>query len=206
VIQRGYIVLISGGALFAVGLAVSAAWGMQFAGIFLQDNTLVNAVSVEPGRSVDTTRQVTDTSRPLTVTVHIQGKNDNNGLAPLREDIRLVETVKDPSGAIVSTNEFSGNLFTSFRPEQTGNYVLTIANAGTKVVTVDGTFGYMPFMSAADGRQVDFAQLSGIIAGGALSVIGFLTIIAGIVIVLVDRPKKSSSTITSEGGITYRKD
>jgi hypothetical protein len=200
--QRGYIVLISGGALFAIGLTVSAVWGVQFAGIFLQDNTLVNSVSMEPGRSVDATRQVTDTSRPLTVAIHIQGIDDNSGR--LREDIRLVETVKDPSGAVVSTNEFSGNLFTSFRPEQTGNYVLTITNAGTKAVTVDGTFGYMPFMSMEDGQQVDFGQLSGIISGAALTAIGFFTIIAGIVVVVIDRPK--SSTVTSEGGITYRKD
>lgn len=200
--QRGYIVLISGGALFAIGLAVSVAWGMQFAGIFLQDNTLVNAVSVEPGRSVDATRQVTDTSRPLTVAINIRGIDDSSGR--LREDIRLIETVKAPSGAIVSTNEFSGNLFTSFRPEQTGNYVLTITNAGTEAVTVDGTFGYMPFVGVVDGQQVDFGQLAGIIAGGALTAIGFFTIIAGIVVVIVDRPK-SSSTV-SEGGITYRKD
>lgn len=200
--QRGYIVLISGGALFAIGLTVSAVWGVQFAGIFLQDNTLVNSVSMEPGRSVDATRQVTDTSRPLTVAIHIQRIDDNSGR--LREDIRLVETVKDPSGAVVSTNEFSGNLFTSFRPEQIGNYVLTITNAGTKAVTVDGTFGYMPFMSMEDGQQVDFGQLSGIISGAALTAIGFFTIIAGIVVVVVDRPK--SSTVTSEGGITYRKD
>lgn len=199
--QRGYIVLIAGGALFAIGLALSVAWGVQFAGVFLQDNTFVNSVPVEPGSSVEAARQVTDTSRPLSVAIHIQGIEDTG---VLREDIRLAETVKDPSGAVVSTNEFSGNLFTSFRPEQTGRYVLTITNEGTKAVTVDGTFGYMPFVGVAEGQQVDLGQLSGIIAGATLTGIGFIAIIAGIVLVIIDRPK-SSSTV-SEGGITYRKD
>lgn len=204
-VQRGYIILIAGGALFAIGIAVSAVWGMQFANIFLQDNTFVNTVSMEPGRSVDTAREVTDISRPLTIAIRIQGV-DNAGTA-LRDDIRLIETVKDPSGAIVSRNEFSGDLFTTFTPEQPGNYVLTITNVGTEAVKVDGTFGYMPFISMANGgQQVDFGQLSGIIAGGTLATIGFLTIIAGIIVIIIDRPKRSSSTVTSEGGITYRKD
>jgi hypothetical protein len=199
--QRGYIVLIAGGAMFAIGLALSVAWGVQFAGIFMQDNTFVNAVPVEPGSSVEAARQVTDTSKPLSVAIHIQGVEDTG---VLREDIRLAETVRDPSGAVVNTNEFSGNLFTSFRPEQTGRYLLTITNTGTEGVTVDGTFGYMPFVGVAEGQQVDLGQLSGIIAGATLTGIGFITIIAGIVLVVIDRPK-SSSTV-SEGGITYRKD
>ena len=123
----------------------------------------------------------------------------------VRDDVRLAETVRNPSGAIVSTNEFSSGLFTTFNPTQAGRYVLTVTNVGTEAVTIDGTFGYMPFMGAADGRQVDLGQLSGIIAGGTLTAIGFFTMIAGIVIIVIDRPK-SSSTVTSEGGITYRKD
>ena len=193
--------------IFAIGIALSAVWGMQFASIFMQDNTFVNAVSVEPGKSVDAARQVTDTSRPISIAIHIQGIDGNSGTA-LREDIRLLQTVKDSSGTIVNRNEFSGNLFTTFKPEKIGNYVLTITNIGTEATTVDGTFGYMPFISMANGgqqQQVDFGQLSGIIGGATLTVIGFFTMIAGIIVVIVDRPK-SSSTVTSEGGITYRKD
>lgn len=201
--QRGYLVLIAGGALFAIGLALSVAWGVQFTSIFLQDNTLVNTVSLEPGRSVEAAREVADTSRPLTIAIHIQGTEGNS--AVLRDDVRLAETVRDPSGTIVSTNEFSSGLFTTFNPTQAGSYVLTVTNVGTEVATIDGTFGYMPFMSAADGQQVNLGQLSGIIAGGTLTAIGFFTMIAGIVIIVIDRPK-SSSTVTSEGGITYRKD
>lgn len=206
-IRRGYIILISGGALFAIGIALSAVGGVQLASIFMQDNTFVNTISVEPGRSVDTTRQVTDTSRPLSVAIHIQGA-DASAETALRDDIRLVEIVRDSSGNTVSRNEFSGNLFTTFTPKEPGNYVLTITNTGTESVAVDGTFGYMPFISMANSgqQQADLGQLSGIIAGATLTTIGFFTIIAGVIVIIIDRPKKSSSTVTSEGGITYRKD
>jgi hypothetical protein len=206
-VKRGHIVLISGAVLFAVGIALTTVWGTQFAGMFLQDNTLINEVSIDPGQSIESTRQVTDISRPLTVAIHIQGINQDDTL-PLRNDVRLVETVRDPSGAIISRNEFSGNLFTSFKPEQIGNHILTITNNGTRSVTIDGTFGYMPFINMEGGQQVDFdfGHLSGVISGSVLTAIGLFTIIAGIVIVIVDGRKKGDSTATSDGGITYKKD
>ena len=170
----------------------------------MQDNTLVSAVSIEPGESIDATRQVTDTSRPVTIAIHIQGIEESASTA-LRNDIRLVETVTSPSGDVASRSEFSGHLFTTFAPEQTGSYVLTINNVGTEQVTIDGTFGYMPFVGMGDGQQVNLGQMSGLIGAATLTSIGFLTIIAGIVIVIIDSRKKDS-TLTTEGGVTYRKD
>jgi hypothetical protein len=204
-VQRGYIILIAGGVMFAIGIALSALWGMQLAGIFLQDNTLVSAVSIEPGESIDATRQVTDTSRPVTIAIHIQGIEEGASTT-LRNDIRLVETVTSSSGEVASRSEFSGHLFTTFTPEQTGSYVLTINNVGTEQVTIDGTFGYMPFVGMDDGQQVNLGQMSGLIGAATLTAIGFLTIIAGIVVVVIDSRKRKDSTVTTEGGVTYRKD
>jgi hypothetical protein len=135
--------------------------------------------------------------------------------------VRLIETVKDPSGSVVSNNEFSANLFTTFKPQNTGNHILNITNAGVSPVTIDATFGYMPFITSAtpsseQGGQplpgVDLSSLSLVIVGGVLTTIGFFTIIAGIVIVVIDSRKgrgsggdKDSTGIT-EGGVTYRKD
>jgi uncharacterized membrane protein len=55
--------------------------------------------------------------------------------------------------------------------------------------------------------------LSVIIAGGVLTAIGFFTIIAGIVIVVIDSRKRiegrgqdGSTGVTEDRGITYRKD
>jgi hypothetical protein len=212
-IQRGYIILIIGGALFIAGIIIVAVWAVPFASTFLRQNTLINQVSIEPSRSVQATTQVTDVSRPITVAIHVERPQ---GV------VRLIETVKDSSGAVVSNNEFSVNLFTTFQPQSTGNHILNITNAGAAPVTINSMFGYMPFVTAPasdEGSQplpgVDLSSLSVVITGGALTTIGFFTIIAGIVIVVIDSRKRrgegrgqssSNSGITEDGGITYRKD
>jgi Sec-independent protein secretion pathway component TatC len=71
-IQRGYIVLIIGGVLFVAGIIIAAIWAIPFASTFLQNNTLINQVSIEPGRSIEATTQVTDVSRPIAVAIHIE--------------------------------------------------------------------------------------------------------------------------------------
>lgn len=212
-IKRGYIVLIIGGVLFVAGIIIAAIWAIPFASTFLQNNTLINQVSIEPGRSIEATTQVTDVSRPIAVAIHIERPE---GL------VRLIEIVKDPSGTVVSNNEFSANLFTTFQPQNMGNHILNITNAGAGSVAIDATFGYMPFIMAPasnsdEGSQplpgVDLSNLSVVIVGGVLTAIGFFTIIAGIVIVVIDSRKRregrrqnGSSGVTEDGGITYRKD
>ena len=211
-IRRGYIILIIGGVLFVAGIIIAAIWAIPFASTFLQGNTLINQVSIEPGRLVQATTEVTDLSRPVTVAIHVQ---TSQGV------VRLIETVKHPSGSVVSNNEFSANLFTTFQPQNTGNHILNITNAGVSPVTIDAMFGYMPFITSATPSSeqvgqplpgVDLSSLSLVIVGGVLTTIGFFTIIAGIVIVVIDSRKgrgsggdKDSTGIT-EGGVTYRKD
>src|ERR687893_2838804 len=196
-IQRGYIILIVGGVLFVAGIIIAAVWAIPFASTFLQGNTLINQISIEPGRLVQATTEVTDLSRPVTVAIHVQTPE---GV------VRLIETVKDPSGSVVSNNEFSANLFTTFQPQNTGNHILNITNAGVAPVTIDATFGYMPFITAASppsevGGQplpgVDLSSLSVIIAGGILTTIGFFTIVAGIIIVVIDSRRGRGS----DGGL-----
>jgi hypothetical protein len=243
-IQRGPIILIIGGVLFVAGIIISIVWAIQFASTFantfLQERiTLINRTSIEPGSSVQAaTTQVTDVSRPITVAIHIQrleGREAAEGdglqqrlqqqlqLPREQREARLVETVKDPSGTVVSSNEFSANLFTTFQPQNTGNHILNITNAAARNVTIYGIFGYMPLLTAAssleeEGQQLplpglDLSTFSGVIVGGILTTIGFFTIIAGIVIVVIDSRKgghqKSSGSSggdVADGGITYRKD
>jgi len=205
--------LIIGGVLFVAGIIMAAIWAIPFASTFLQNNTLINQVSIEPGRSVEATTQVTDISRPIAVAIHIER---------LEGVVRLIEIVKDPSGTVVSNNEFSANLFTTFQPQTTGNHVLNITNAGAGSVAIDATFGFIPFIMApafnsGEGGQplpgVDLSSLSVIITGGVLTAIGFFTIIAGIVIVVIDSRKRreelgqnGNTGVTEDSGITYRKD
>jgi uncharacterized membrane protein len=243
-IQRGPIILIVGEALFIVGIIIAVVWAIQlastFTSTFQQDrNTLINSVSIEPGSSVEAaTTQVTDVSRPITVAIHIQrlgGREEaaeGEGLQQRlqqqlqlprdQREARLNETVTDPSGTVVSSNEFSANLFTTFQPQNTGNYILNITNAGAKNATIYGIFGYMPLLTGAsslvEGGQLslpglDLSTFSGVIVGGVLTALGFITIIAGTIIVVIDSRKRgeqkrggSSSDSVGEGGITYRKD
>ncbi|MFL6486856.1 MAG: hypothetical protein ACJ71D_09145 [Nitrososphaera sp.] len=134
--------------------------------------------------------------------------------------VRLIETVKDSSVTTVSRNVFSTDLFTTFQPQNTGNHILNITNTGDIPVTIDATFGYMPFITGAGTANssgvmqpvpsVDLSSLTAVIVGGALTTIAFFTIIAGIVVAVIDSRKrreeqKSDSGVT-EDGITYRKD
>jgi uncharacterized membrane protein len=201
-IWRGHIILIMGGALFVAGIIIAAAWAIPFASTFLQENTLINQVSIEPGRSVEATTQVTDVSRLVSVAIHIESPE---GVA------RVIETVKDSSGTVVSSDQFSANLFTTFQPQMDGNHILNVTNAGTIPITIYATFGYIPFITAASppisevaGGQpihaVDLSSLSVVIVGGVLTTIGFFTIIAGIVIVVIDRRKRSREGPGQNGG------
>jgi hypothetical protein len=247
-IQRGLIILIVGEALFIIGIILAIVWGIQLASTvasaFQQERaTLINQVSIEPGSSVEAaTTQVTDISRPITVAIHIQrlgereeaGEGDGLGqrlqeqlqqqlqLPREQREARLIETVIDPSGTVVSNNEFSANLFTTFQPQNTGNYILNITNAGARNVTIYGIFGHMPLLTAASsfaegGQQplfdVDLSSFSLVIVGGILTAIGFITIIAGTIIVVIDSRKGrvrqsggSGGGGVTEGGVTYRKD
>jgi uncharacterized membrane protein len=229
-IQRGYIILIIGGVLFVAGIIIAAVWAILFASTFLQNNTLINQVSIEPGRSVEATTQVTDISRPIAVAIHVErpgerGTAEEDGQqqqVPQLEQgpMRVIETVKDSSGTIVSNNEFSANLFTTFQPQNTGNHILNVTNGGAGPVTIDTTFGYMPFITSAAPSTsgevsqplpgVDLSSLSVVITAGVLTTIGFFTIIAGIVIVVIDSRKrgeqKNGSGGITEGDITYRKE
>lgn len=205
--------MIIGGALFIAGIIIAAVWAIPFASTFLQNNTLINQVSIEPGRSVEATTQVTDVSRPIAVAIHIERPE---GV------VRLIETVKDSSGTVVSNNEFSVNLFTTFQPQNTGNHILNITNAGAAPVTINSMFGYIPFITAPASTSkdvgqplpgVDLSSLSVVITGAVLTSIGFFTIIAGIVIVVIDSRKRregpgqnGGSGVTEDSGITYRKD
>lgn len=241
--RRGLIILIIGEALFIIGIILAIVWGIQLgstvANAFQQERaTLINRVSIEPGSSVEAaTTQVTDISKPITVAIHIQRlgereeADEGDGLGQRlqqqlqlpreQREARLIETVIDPSGTVVSNNEFSANLLTTIQPQNTGQYVLNITNAGARNVTIYGTFGHMPLLTAASsfvegGQQplfdVNLSSFSLVIVGGILTAIGFITIISGTIILVIDNRKErvqksgGNGGGVTEGDVTYRKD
>lgn len=214
--KRGYIVLISGSVLLVAGIIISAVWAVQFAGSFMRDITIVAQTSIDAGESVDTRIDVRQLDRPVSVAIGIDRavlQQQPSQIPTPTPDIRLKEEVKDPNGRVVSSNEFGDSFFTTFRPEVTGVYTITVSNLGIRPVVVSGAFGYMPFIGS-DGN-LPFGSIMGgewglgmIIAGGALASIGVVTLVVGAIITIADSRKQSSTTTTTttEGGITYRKD
>src|SRR5215210_5506148 len=119
-LKRGYIILIAGGALVVAGIVISAAWAGSFVGQFMQENTFIDQAVVGPSEVINATLQVSDISRPIAV-----------GLQPESGNVILRETVRDPSGRVVNTNEFSKEFFTTFKVNSTGKFTLTVSNQGT---------------------------------------------------------------------------
>ncbi len=217
--KRGQIILIGGAVLLVAGITISAVWGMSFASSFFTNNTLVAKTTINAGQSVSAQNQVSELDRPISLAVGIDRTTATT--LPSSSDIRLRETVTDPNGKVVSTNEFGNGFVTSFKPEVAGVYTVTITNLGQNPVSISGTFGYMPFIGN-NGNPVDINTMMGgaagqqglgmIIAGGAMAAAGIIVLIVGAIVTVADSRAKpttsstSTTTTTSEGGITYRKD
>ena len=173
-LKRGYIILIAGGALVVAGIVISAAWAGPFVGQFMQENSFIDQAAVGPSETINATLQVNDISRPIAAGLHIEPESAN---------VILRETVRDPGGRVVNTNEFSKEFFTTFKVNSTGKFTLTVSNQGTSPVNVDVLFGYIPFGFVRENNQVDLSPLNGII-------IGVISLIVGIVFVIIDRRRE----------------
>ena len=77
---------------------------------------------------------------------------------PQSANVTLRQTVIDPSGRVVNTNQFLRDFFTTFRVYTVGNFTLMILNQGSNPVNVEGIFGYIPFVGA--NNQVNLSPLS----------------------------------------------
>lgn len=203
--KKGHVILTSGAALLVIGIAISAAWGISFAGSFMASNIILSQTSIAPGESATMKTAVNALDgRPLSLAIGIDKRQQ-----PSSEDIRLKEMVTGPDGKVVSSNEFQESFFTSVNPETTGIYTATVSNLGPKTVTVSGTFGYMPFMESGGrpnfGSMMSAGGFGMMIAGGTLTAVGVGALIIGGIVTALDG-RKGTTTTTTEGGITYRKD
>ena len=196
-LQRGYIILIIGGALLISGIVVSALWAGSFAGKFLRENTILNSVSIRPSGLVNSTFQVMDTSRPVSLAIHVERSNNNinSGTGQGQGQIpnnTLRETVRNPNGLVMTSNEFSKQFFTTFKPDMTGKYISTIQNLGNTTVSIDVLVGNLPFIGANNQVNVNF--FGGIIVGVILIIAGIIALIAGVIILILYRRKVSPKT------------
>lgn len=191
--KRGYVVLIIGAALLISGLVISILWAVPFAGTILHENTILGGVSIKPAGSVNAYTQVIDVSRPVSLGIHVERNISTIG-GQVPNDI-LRETVRNPNGIIITSNEFSRQFFTTFKPDITGRYTVTVSNLGNGPVSISVIAGNLPFIGA--NNKVNFGLLGGIIAGSILIVVGIIILIAGIIVVILDRRKITPKTQTT---------
>ncbi len=180
--QRGYIILIAGGVLLISGIVISAVWAGYFAGTIIRENGILNGVSIKPAGSVKVSIQVIDTSRPATLAIHLE-RNNSTTVGQIPNILR--ETVRNPNGVIMTSNEFTKQFFMTFKPDIPGKYTVTIYNLGNSNVSIDVLAGNLPFIGA--NNKVNFNSLSGIIVGTILTIAGIIVLIAGVIVLILDR-------------------
>lgn len=184
--KRGYLILIVGAALVVIGITLTAAYGIGIASVILSENTIITDVMIDPAESVNHTLSVANLERRVSVALHVeQVTNDGSNT-----NIPIVEQkVIDPHGFTINRNQFGGEgqseLFTSFEPKTDGIYTLSIYNPGTEQVRIGGLFGYLPITE--NNGKVSLVPVAGLLAGAILVIIGIITLIAGTIIVILDR-------------------
>lgn len=187
--RRGYLILIAGGVLIASGIAISVIWAGSLGGRIMNQNTILNGVSIYPSGAANAITQVNDLSRPLSLVISIES-NDNTGQAnPI-----LRETVRNPNGDIISTNDFAKQFVATIKPDAIGQYTLTINNLGGNFVRIGILFGNLPFVSQNSQLNVNF--FAGLVIGGVLAIVGIIALIVGLVVVIVDRRRTTRNTTT----------
>jgi uncharacterized RDD family membrane protein YckC len=156
----------------------------------MRENTLLNGVLIRPADLANTTFQVTDTSRPVSLAIHVERNNNITSGTGQEQQIpnnTLRETVRNPNGIVITSNEFTKQFFTTFKPDMTGKYTITISNLGNTPISIGALVGNLPFIGS--NNQVNINFLGGIIAGIFLIVAGIIVLIAGVVVLALDRRK-----------------
>ena len=198
--QRAYIILIVGAVLLISGIVISAVWAGYFASTIIHESTILADILIKPASVVNASTQVTDTSRPVSLAIQVERVGEQISTNTLREIVR------NPNGVIMTSNEFTKQLFTTFKPDITGKYTVSIYNLGNSPVSIGVFTGNLPFIGA--NYKVNFNSVSGIIEGSILSIAGILVLIAGVIVLILDRrkntprPETSLSSSSSSSGTT----
>ena len=130
-LKRGYIILIAGAVLLISGIVITASSARFFAATIMRENTVSSGVSIRPHASVNAPINVIDTTRPVSVVIHVERdigtssttgghigtSSTTGGQVP---DNTLRETVLNPNGVIMTNNQFTKQFFTTFKPDIVG--------------------------------------------------------------------------------------
>ena len=187
--QHGYLVLIAGGALLASGIAISLIWAGSLGSRIINQNTILNGMSIYPLGAANAITQVNDLSRPLSLVISIESNHNTGQANPI-----LRETVRNPNGNIISTNDFTKQFLATIEPDVIGKYTLTINNIGGSLVSIGILFGNLPFVGQNNQLNVNF--FAGLVTGGVLTIAGIIALIAGLVMLIVDRRRIARNKTT----------
>jgi hypothetical protein len=77
-LKRGYIILIAGGLLFVIGIALIVVYGIGMASTLLDETTVLDNVEIEPSESVNHTLEIVTIDRPVSVALHMESDVDSN--------------------------------------------------------------------------------------------------------------------------------
>jgi hypothetical protein len=188
--QRGYLILIVGGTLLALGIAISVIWAGSLGGRIIHQNTILNGVFIYPSGTASAITQVNDVSRRLSLVISVESNRNGDQATPT-----LRETVRNPNGEAISTNQFTKQFLTTIKPDVIGTYTLIIDNLGGSIVSVGILFGNLPFVG--QNNQLNLNLFGGLVTGGILAVAGIIALIVGLVVLIIDRRRITRNKSTS---------
>src|SRR5919198_2545623 len=170
--QRGYKLLIAGGAILAAGIILIV---MTFI-IFKQQSFSINSSigMISPGKSMVKTSEV-NAGKKMAIAINYQPSD-----VPLN-----IQVIQQPSLAKILDLNFTHRLFTNFVPSKDGTDNIMITNLGTKQVSANTIFGSIEFFDATGQPKTSLSVMA--ISGPLLSFIGIIVLIIGGIFLLKDR-------------------
>ena len=188
--KRNYVILIAGAVIFIAGIAIFQVYANLYnlyGDTFLNENTIVKNSTIQPGQSINISRETVKAGLNLSLVV---SSEPSDGM--------LRAETNNPEGIIVSNNKFREQLFTTFKPEINGKYTSKITNLGTTPVTINAVVGQLPIINENDQGRLDL--LNGVLAGIFAVIIGIIVLIAGGIILIKDRRKFKTTRIGGDSG------
>ena len=170
--QRGHKLLIIGASILAIGLILIASIFI----IFKQTSFYISASidTISPGKSVVKTSGV---SADTNMAIAINSKPPNNEM-----NLQIIE---EPGLTKLLDVNFTGTIFTNFMPKKNGTDTIMISNVGSEQATTNIVFGNRDFFDPTGQPMIVLASIS--IASLLLSFVGIVVLIAGGVVLFVDK-------------------
>jgi hypothetical protein len=192
-VKSSIILLIIGGALLVIGLAVSAISVVGVTTQVLEGGALIEPATIEPGLSYVAVMKDLPAGRQVVLTLDSEPA-----------DVMLTATLTESDGDALGVYNITRTPFTSTAmSREQGDHALEITNIGSEAVTVSGALLNSPVAGEGGGVSVeDDPGLQSLIAYGVGILVGIVLIISGIVILIIGaikhfRSRKAPESVPS---------